>query len=602
MLNTYRLILSLLNRREKLRLAALLALIVVTGLLETAGVASILPLLAVISDPTIVETNRFLARIYEALGFTSTGAFQIFVGAMAFVAVVTGLAFRALSTYGIVRFTRMRSYFFSRRMLQNYLHQPYAWFLSRHSSQLSTSVLAEVENMIGKVMMPAMSLLPALISGTMIAALLFIMEPLVALGVVVVIGGAYLLVYMVLRNTLLRFGTMRKEANHARFRIVQEATGGIKELKLMGLEASFLQRFEGEARRMARAQSATSLLGQMPQIVLEGLAFGTLLLVVLFLLVRGDGDLSAVLPTIGLIAMASTRLFPKMRAIYQHMASIRANEKIMQEVHEDLMRARATDLAARAEAEKRPTLPLRERLELRDVVYAYPAAERQALNQLSLAIPANSRIGIVGSTGAGKTTVVDIILGLLRPQSGALVVDGQEITDDLVRSWQKSVGYVPQHIFLADDTVAANIAFGVPEKKIDMAAVERAARIAALHDFVLDQLPQGYATQVGERGVRLSGGQRQRIGIARALYHDPDILVMDEATSALDNLTEQAVMEAVHNLAGAKTVVMIAHRLSTVRDCDTIFLLERGQVAAQGTYDELVSTNSQFRRMVGGLS
>jgi ATP-binding cassette, subfamily B, bacterial PglK len=601
-LKTYRLILSLLDRREKRRLAALLVLIVVTGLLETAGVASILPFLAVIADPEIIESNRVLSRIYQMIGFTSVADFQIFVGIMAFLMVVTGLAFRALTTYGIIRFTRMRSYLLSRRMLQNYLHQPYAWFLSRHSSQLSTGVLSEVENMISKVMMPAMQLLPALVTAVMITGLILVMEPVVALTVVVVIGGAFLMIYALLRNALQRFGIMRKNANLARFRIVQEATGGLKELKLMGLEGSFLQRFEGEARRMARAQSATSLLSQMPHIVLEGLAFGTILLVVLVLLLRGGGDLTAVLPTIGFVAMASTRLLPKMRAIYQHIASIRSNDKILESVHEDLTRLRATDLAARAEAEKLPPRPLREKLELRAVSYAYPAADRPALDALSLTIPANGRIGIVGATGAGKTTVVDIILGLLRPTSGALIVDGQEITDDLVRAWQKSVGYVPQHIFLSDDTVAANVAFGIPEKKIDMAAVERAARIAALHDFVLEQLPEGYATPVGERGVRLSGGQRQRIGIARALYHDPDILIMDEATSALDNLTEQAVMEAVNNLAGAKTVLMIAHRLTTVRNCDVIFLLEHGRLAAQGSYDDLVANNLQFRRMASGMT
>jgi ATP-binding cassette, subfamily B, bacterial PglK len=601
-LNTYRLILSLLDRREKRRLGLLLVLIMVTGLLETAGVAAILPLLSVLSDPGIVETNRTLSRLYGTLGFTSVTSFQIFLGVATFLTVVVGLGFRAMTTYGIIRFTRTRSHLLSRRMLQNYLHQPYAWFLSKHSSQLSTVVLTEVENMITKVMMPAMKLLPALVTALMIAGLVLLMEPVVAFGVVVVIGGSFWMIYMALRRALRRFGVMRKDANSARFRVVQEATGGIKELKLMGLEPGFLQRFEVEARRMARAEGMVSLLAQMPRIVIEGLAFGTILLVILFLLIRGGGDIAATLPAIGLISLASMRLMPAMQLIYQHIASVRANDKLLESVHQELTQIRSSVFAARAEAEKLPPLPLREKLELREVSYAYPTADRQALDRLSMTVRANSRVGIVGSTGAGKTTVVDIILGLLRPQSGALVVDGREITNDLLRPWQKSVGYVPQHIFLSDDTVAANVAFGAPAKAIDMQAVERAARIAALHDFVLEQLPQGYATPVGERGVRLSGGQRQRVGIARALYHDPDILIMDEATSALDNLTEQAVMEAVNNLAGAKTVVMIAHRLSTVRDCDTIVLLEHGRLAAQGTYDELVQNNVQFRRMVGGMT
>jgi ABC-type multidrug transport system fused ATPase/permease subunit len=218
---------------------------------------------------------------------------------------------------------------------------------------------------------------------------------------------------------------------------------------------------------------------------------------------------------------------------------------------------------------------------------------------MTLTIPARSTVGIVGGTGAGKTTTVDIMLGLLVPDRGTLSVDGVPIGRDNLRAWQRSIGYVPQQIFLSDETVAANIAFGRAEADIDHAAVERAARIAELHDFVMRELPEGYATKVGERGVRLSGGQRQRIGIARALYHDPDVLILDEATSALDNLTERAVMDAVHNLGHAKTVVMIAHRLSTVRECDTIFMLEGGRVVAAGSYDDLIASNRQFRALAG---
>jgi ABC-type multidrug transport system fused ATPase/permease subunit len=236
----------------------------------------------------------------------------------------------------------------------------------------------------------------------------------------------------------------------------------------------------------------------------------------------------------------------------------------------------------RSEREAVPQKPLKRRLELSGIRYSYPGTERSALRGLDLTIEANTTIGIVGGTGAGKTTLVDIMLGLLDPAEGSMRVDGEVITPETRRSWQKTLGYVPQTIFLSDGTVAENIAFGHPPDQIDRAAVERAARIAALHDFVTTELPNGYDTTVGERGVRLSGGQRQRVGIARALYHDPAMLILDEATSALDNLTERAVMEAVHNIAGQKTIVMIAHRLSTVRNCDRIFVLRDGRVAASG--------------------
>jgi ABC-type multidrug transport system fused ATPase/permease subunit len=263
------------------------------------------------------------------------------------------------------------------------------------------------------------------------------------------------------------------------------------------------------------------------------------------------------------------------------------------------------------EGDRAPLLPsgvpeplrLHEKLELREVAYAYPNAERPALSGLSLTIPARSSVGIVGGTGAGKTTAMDLLLGLLAPSEGAVSVDGVEIEGDVGRrAWRRSIGYVPQHIFLSDDTVASNIAFGLPVEEIDMVAVERAARMAELHDFVMKELPGGYQTLVGDRGARLSGGQRQRIGIARALYHDPDVLIMDEATSALDNVTERAVIEAMNRLGGDKTVVMVAHRLSTVRDCDLIFLLEHGKVGAQGSFDELLEISPAFRDMARGTN
>jgi ABC-type multidrug transport system fused ATPase/permease subunit len=247
-----------------------------------------------------------------------------------------------------------------------------------------------------------------------------------------------------------------------------------------------------------------------------------------------------------------------------------------------------------------PTLALTQDMALSGISFSYEQAGRQALNNLDLHIPAGSKVGIVGGTGAGKTTLIDIILGLLPVQTGTMKIDGTIIDEDNRRAWQNTIGYVPQDIFLTDDTIARNIAFGVSDDQIDIAAVEKAARIAALHDFVMAELPQGYQTVVGERGIRMSGGQRQRIGIARALYSDPSLLIMDEATSALDNITERIVMEAVHNIRSEKTVILIAHRLSTVKECDRIFLMENGRISASGTFGELVSNSTTFRQMAEG--
>jgi len=316
-----------------------------------------------------------------------------------------------------------------------------------------------------------------------------------------------------------------------------------------------------------------------------------MLLVILYLMAK-SGSFASALPIISLYAFAGYRLMPALHQIYGAFTQLRFAGPALDALHADLMRLQPAHPNPSQDA-----IALRQAITLNQIQYRYPNAPQPALKSLSLTIPAKSMVGFVGATGSGKTTTVDLILGLLEAQQGTLAVDGQVITEHNRRAWQRAIGYVPQQIYLADDTVAANIAFGLDAKDIDQEAVERAAKIANLHEFVINELPQQYQTTVGERGVRLSGGQRQRIGIARALYHNPQVLILDEATSALDNLTEQAVMEAVNNLGHDITIILIAHRISTVRQCDQIYLLERGKVKAGGTFDELVVNNAQFKSM-----
>jgi ABC-type multidrug transport system fused ATPase/permease subunit len=352
-----------------------------------------------------------------------------------------------------------------------------------------------------------------------------------------------------------------------------------------------LRRFSDPARAFARHQASAQVVSQLPRFALEAIAFGGMLLVVLYLMAQ-NGGFSNALPVIALYAFAGYRLMPALQAIYKSVTSVRFAAPALEALHADLMGLQPANPHQAGEA-----LPLNHAITLSDVTYSYPNAPQPALKELNLTIPARATVGLVGATGSGKTTTVDVMLGLLEPQRGTLAVDGVVIDETNRRAWQRAIGYVPQHIYLADDSVAANIAFGLEAKDIDPMAVERAAKIANLHEFVMEELPEQYQTTVGERGVRLSGGQRQRIGIARALYHDPQVLILDEATSALDNLTEQAVMEAVHNLGREITIILIAHRLSTVKACDTIFLLEKGELKAQGTFDELTQASERFRAM-----
>ena len=596
MISTIKKLLDLLTPAERKRAGVLMVMIVVMAALEMVGVASIMPFMAVLANPEVVETNRLLSAVYTGLGFADTQRFLFALGVAVFVLLVASLLFKALTTYAKLRFTLMREYSIGRRLVEGYLHQPYSWFLNRHSADLGKSVLSEVGKVVSGAMTPAMELVAQGAVATALLILLVAVDPVLALAVGVSLGVAYGGIYWATRGYLARIGEERFRLNRWRFTAVSEAFGAPKEIKVGGLERVYLRRFSDPARAFARHQASAQVVSQLPRFALEAIAFGGMLLVVLYLMAQ-NGGFSKALPVIALYAFAGYRLMPALQAIYKSITSIRFAAPALDALHADLMGLQPANPQQAGEA-----LPLNHAITLSDVTYCYPNAPQPALKELNLTIPARATVALVGATGSGKTTTVDVMLGLLEPRRGTLAVDGVVIDETNRRAWQRAIGYVPQHIYLADDTVAANIAFGLEARDIDPVAVERAAKIANLHEFVMEELPERYQTTVGERGVRLSGGQRQRIGIARALYHNPQVLILDEATSALDNLTEQAVMEAVHNLGHEITIILIAHRLSTVKACDTIFLLEKGELKGQGTFEELTRANQRFQAMAAGTA
>lgn len=595
MIRSYRQIWDLLTQRERLRFVILILMTMLMSVFELVGVAGILPFLTVLSRPDLIDTHWALQGFARGLGLSDHKSVQIALGLAIFAVMALGMMVRAAVTYAQIRFALARSHSLAVRLLRGYLAHDYVWYLSRNTAALSQSLLSEVDQVVKESILPAVLLISNATILVLIGGFLFLVKPMVALGATGLLVGVYLLAYLLLRRRLAHVGRQRVANNKQRFRVVQEVSGGLKEIKMMGLEQTSLNRFRAPAEAMARYQTAGLVIARLPRFALEAVVYGGFIAMVLGIIVIRGEDIADLLPLLGLLGMSATKMFPALQQLYQEISAMRFSAAGLARLHAD-MREAATELPPSAAT---APLHLTRALEFRDVRFAYPAAEQPTLAGLDLAIAARSTVGIVGGTGAGKTTVIDMILGLLAPEAGEILVDGTPVTRENRRAWQQSLGYVPQAIFLTDDTVAANIAFGLPPGEIDRARVEAAARIANLHDFVTAELPQGYDTVVGERGIRLSGGQRQRIGIARALYRDPDVLVLDEATSALDNLTERAVMEAVHNLGGRKTVILVAHRLSTVKDCDKIIVLERGRVVGEGSYAELVAGNDAFRRMAG---
>jgi len=602
MMDTLNKLLDLLERRGRRRALLLLGMVLIMGLMETLGVASIMPFMAVLVDPSVVETNRYLSTAYQVLGFATTNDFLVFLGAAVFVFVIGSTALKALTTWAMVRFNRMRGYIWSRRLFKGYLQQPYVWFLGRHSSDLGKTVLSEVNEVLSGALMPAMQLVVQGSTVLLLVGLLLVIDPVLALTISAALGGTYGLILWSSSRYLTRIGVDRVRANRERFRITNEALSAIKDVKTLGLEETFLRRFEKPSMRMVRRSAASKMISQLPQFALQVIVMGGILLIVQYQLIV-HGNFAKALPLIAVYGLAAYRLMPAFQKVYQSLSILRFSKPALDLLHSDLVEEELDRPADEPVVRTIVKLPsLWHQLELRGVTYRYPSAASPTLTDVTITVPYRTTVGLVGQTGAGKTTLVDVILGLLEPEQGALLVDGTPINSENRRAWQQYVGYVPQHIFLTDDTVAANIAFGIASDKINMAAVERATKIANLQNFVLKDLEHGYQTLIGERGVRLSGGQRQRIGIARALYRDPDIIIMDEATSALDNIAERAVMDAVRNLGHRKTIILIAHRLTTVQRCDLIYLLERGHVIAGGTYDELAERSELFQTMVAAAA
>ena len=585
-MQTFKKLLFLLTPKERKRAFLLTIIMLIMALLDMIGVASILPFIAILTNPSLVETNIILNIIFEAsyvVGVENVQQFLFFLGVTVFIILISSLAFKALTTYLQVHFIEMCQYNLSKKLVEGYLFQPYSWFLSRHSADLGKTILSEVSTVISSGVGPILELISRGFVAVALISLLLIADPKLTIIVGISLGVIYWLIFNFIRVYLKRFGAERLRNNESRFKSISEAFGAAKEVKVGGLEKAYIKSYSVPAHSFAKINSYVLLISALPRFFLEAVAFGGILIIILYQMSQTQ-NFNNILPIISLYVFAGYRMIPALQQIYVSFNQLTFVGPSLDKLYDDLKKIKTVK-----PDHDQGQIFLNKAINLKSISYTYPNISRTTLKDINLSIPAKSTIGLIGATGSGKTTTVDIILGLLEAQKGTLEVDGQIITKKNSRSWQRSIGYVPQHIFLSDDTIASNIAFGVEPKNIDHAAVEKASKIANLHQFVLDELPAKYQTTIGERGIRLSGGQRQRIGIARALYHDPLVLILDEATSSLDNETEKAVMDAVNNLRKEITIILIAHRLNTVKNCDTIFKLDKGQLVGAGTFDEIIN-------------
>lgn len=589
-------ILSLFNKREKIQLSFLLLGIMLRSVIEVAGVASIMPFIAVVANQEIIHTNKYLSMTYQVLDFQSPRNFLIFLGVVVFCIIILNNFLSVLTEWFLIRFSWLRGHTLSRRLFAKYLSQPYTFFLNENTVNLGADILNEVGTFLKGVMLPFVQMIARGIVTLFFFIMLIFIDPLLAIIVGLVLGSAYFVLFMAVRKKLVKIGNERASAYKKQFLYISEALTGIKDVKVKGCENYFIEEFSRHSYKVNMHQATNQLVSQVPRFALEVIAFGGILLITLYFVIT-QNDTSNTIPLIALYAFAGYRLMPALQGVFAGMTTVRFNLAPLRRLSEEL--ALQTYPHAEIENWKDTLLPIeiKESIELKNVTFAYPGAEASLLKSVNLHIAAKTTVGFAGTTGAGKTTLIDIILGLVFPQDGELLVDGMSITAKNKREWLRTVGYVQQQIFLSDQSVLQNIAFGIGVESIDKDAVVKAAQIAHLHDFIMNELPEGYDTVIGERGVRLSGGQRQRIGIARAMYNDPEVLILDEATSSLDNITEAMVMEAIRGLQKKKTIIIIAHRLTTLVDCDVIHFLSKGKITHSGTYSQLMLDCPEFSKM-----
>ena len=579
-----------LSRRRRRQFGLLVGLMLISAFAEVVSIGAVLPFLGILVAPKRVINHPFFGEIARDLGITSADQL-VFPLTLAFIAaaLIAG-AIRILLLWVSTRIAFSTGSELNIEVYRRTLYQPYWVHASQNSSEVISSITNKTNDVVFGVLLPVLTLLSSTILMMAIMIALIAIDPVVATVSGFGLGCSYALTTLMFRRQLHRNSHRIAHEQTQVVKALQEGLGGIRDVLLGGAQSILCNIYRKADYPLRRAQGSNIFIGGSPRYVMEALGM-VLIAVLAYGLSQQAGGIATALPVLGVLALGAQRLLPSLQQIYYSWANIAGTQASLADTIALLDQPLPVELL-------QPTtepLLIKDDVRLDTVRFRYTVEGPWVLDGLNLVIAKGSRVGFVGSTGSGKSTTLDLLMGLLMPTDGELLVDGQPISGNRLRAWQRSIAHVPQSIYLADSTLAENIAFGVPPEKIDLGRVQRAARKAQIADFI-ESRPEGYQAYVGERGVRLSGGQCQRIGIARALYKQASVLVFDEATSALDNATEQLVMDAIGGLNGDLTILLIAHRLNTLQHCDIIVELEHGRVVAQGTYEQLLKCSPSFGR------
>ena len=561
------------------------------AILEVMGITSIVPFMAVATDNKIIFSNKILKSSYEYMNFQSEGNFLIFLGSVVLGLLVLGNVFKVIMKWVTTRYGQQIGRYLGVKLFKSYLQKGYLFHTANNSSKLTSNIVLEVTRLTNNVLITLLTLNARLITIVFIGVGLVLTDFMATIIMMLLLGGSYGFIYLLIKKKLFENSKEMSSLSSRRMQTISEGFGGIKELLIHGKENVYLASYDEISDRYAKITTYNMFYPIVPRYFLEIISLGGVVLVIILVTIQG-GSLAEILPVLSLFAMAGLKLLPCLQQFFSALTTLKANDYSLELLCDDLnsdVKARASRVVEKFEDPE---------IEIKSVSFKYPSSKNLIVKNINLKIEKINTIGFVGSSGAGKSTLVDILLGLLKPIEGEIDINGVNIlsNSEKLQQWQNSIGYVPQTIYLLDCSIASNIAFSLEDSEIDMNRVKQVSKMAMLDEFI-ESTPHQYKTFVGENGIQLSGGQRQRIGIARALYTDPAVIIFDEATSALDNKTEKEIMKSIYGLSTNKTIILIAHRLSTVQNCDKIYFMENGSIVDSGKYDELLNSCEQFKKL-----
>lgn len=585
-------VMAILTTRQRKIFWLLQLLIIVSALVQVVSVASLAPFMAVVSDMSIIDSNKYLHYLYELSGSINHTQFLKYLGVATFLLIGIGSFISVLVIWASTLFAHNIGKSISNRLYSNYLHKSWLYH-TMHSSAHLIKQIKETERMSVGIIAPILQINARLTLVISMVCALFIVDSTVAIVTLMIFTTCYLLIFTLIKKKVSHYGQMISifSGNHSK--LLVEGFGGIQEILLLNRQDYFTKKFTDANKQLVHCIGANEVISKIPRHLVELVAIGSIVLLIIHLLDAEAGNLSKFLPILGVYALAGLKLLPACQQIYSSAILITGNKNAFYLLEADL----ASSSVLINNTQK--AIPIiKNNITLKNIHFTYPTKTEPSLNNISLNIPVNKTIGLVGTSGSGKSTLINVLLGLLSPQKGELMIDDQTISASHMLAWQNTLGFVPQNIFLSNSSVTSNIAFGLLDTQIDFDKIDTAIKLANLTEFI-KELPDGINTMIGERGIQISGGQRQRIGIARSLYHNASVLIFDEATSSLDGITEKLIMEAIRGLSGKKTIVLVAHRLQTVRQCDIIYLMNEGKIVDSGRYQQLLENNVAFRNMAG---